>query len=454
MENIMEHVNILVVEDEDIQRTLLEDLLEKEGFGVSGAGNGNDAVRLFKEKSIDIVLLDFKLPDTDGLTLLKQFKGINPETEIIMITAYGSIENAVDALKSGASEYLTKPVDLEDLLFRIKKIEEKRHLIRENKVLKEVLQGRLKAINIIYTSDKMHEVVSLVARIAKTDSTCIILGESGVGKELVVDLIHELSERKDQPLVKVNCAAIPDNLLESELFGYEKGAFTGAFQRKIGKFELANNGTLFLDEIGDMPLLLQSKLLRIIQAREVERLGGLRPIKIDVRIVAATNMNLEEEVKRGAFREDLYYRLNVVSIRVPPLYERREDIPVLMDFFLKRYNDRHRKDIKGFTKESRDIMIKNDYPGNVRQLENIIERAVVLTRNEYISKDDLPVMSAADESALSGGIKDVVGSMEKKMILEALAKEDWVQTKAASAIGISERMLRYKIKKYGIKTNS
>jgi two-component system NtrC family response regulator len=300
----------------------------------------------------------------------------------------------------------------------------------------------------------MHEVVSLVARIAKTDSTCIILGESGVGKELVVDLIHELSERKDQPLVKVNCAAIPDNLLESELFGYEKGAFTGAFQRKIGKFELANNGTLFLDEIGDMPLLLQSKLLRIIQAREVERLGGLRPIKIDVRIVAATNMNLEEEVKRGAFREDLYYRLNVVSIRVPPLYERREDIPVLMDFFLKRYNDRHRKDIKGFTKESRDIMIKNDYPGNVRQLENIIERAVVLTRNEYISKDDLPVMSAADESALSGGIKDVVGSMEKKMILEALAKEDWVQTKAASAIGISERMLRYKIKKYGIKTNS
>lgn len=450
----MEHVNILVVEDEDIQRTLLEDLLEKEGFGVSGAGNGNDAVRLFKEKSIDIVLLDFKLPDTDGLTLLKQFKGINPETEIIMITAYGSIENAVDALKSGASEYLTKPVDLEDLLFRIKKIEEKRHLIRENKVLKEVLQGRLKAINIIYTSDKMHEVVSLVARIAKTDSTCIILGESGVGKELVVDLIHELSERKDQPLVKVNCAAIPDNLLESELFGYEKGAFTGAFQRKIGKFELANNGTLFLDEIGDMPLLLQSKLLRIIQAREVERLGGLRPIKIDVRIVAATNMNLEEEVKRGAFREDLYYRLNVVSIRVPPLYERREDIPVLMDFFLKRYNDRHRKDIKGFTKESRDIMIKNDYPGNVRQLENIIERAVVLTRNEYISKDDLPVMSAADESALSGGIKDVVGSMEKKMILEALAKEDWVQTKAASAIGISERMLRYKIKKYGIKTNS
>jgi DNA-binding NtrC family response regulator len=451
----MEHTNILIVEDEDVQRSLLEDLLRKEGFSAAGAGNGASALLVFKEQPIDIVLLDFKLPDTDGLTLLKQFKGINPEAEIIMITAYGSIENAVNALKSGASEYLTKPIDLEDLLFRIKKIEEKRYLVHENKVLKEVLQGRLKTANFIYTSDKMNEVVSLVVRIAKTDSTCVIEGESGVGKELVVDLIHELSERKDQPLVKVNCAAIPDNLLESELFGYEKGAFTGAFQRKIGKFELANKGTLFLDEIGDMPLLLQSKLLRVIQAREVERLGGLHPIGIDVRIITATNRNLEEEVKKGTFRDDLYYRLNVVTIRVPPLQERREDIPVFMEFFLKRYNDRHRKTVKGFTNEARDILIKNDYPGNVRQLENIIERAVVLTRGEYISKEDLPFFSAANQtSAAGGGIKDVVESMEKKMILEALIKADWVQTKAASAIGISERMLRYKIKKYGIKADS
>ncbi|MCX5815816.1 MAG: sigma-54 dependent transcriptional regulator [Proteobacteria bacterium] len=450
----MEHANILIVEDEDVQRSLLEDLLRKEGFGAAGAGNGADALLVFKERPIDIVLLDFKLPDTDGLTLLKQFKGMNPEAEIIMITAYGSIENAVDALKSGASEYLTKPIDLEDLLFRIKKIEEKRHLVHENKVLKEVLQGRLKTANFIYISDKMNEVVSLIVRIAKTDSTCVIEGESGVGKELVVDLIHELSERKDQPLVKVNCAAIPDNLLESELFGYEKGAFTGAFQRKIGKFELANKGTLFLDEIGDMPLLLQSKLLRVIQAREVERLGGLHPIGIDVRIITATNRNLEEEVKKGTFRDDLYYRLNVVTIRIPPLQERREDIPVFMDFFLKRYNDRHRKIIKGFTNEARDILIKNDYPGNVRQLENIIERAVVLTRGEYISKEDLPFFSAADQAPAGEGIKDVVESMEKKMIMEALIKADCVQTKAASAIGISERMLRYKIKKYGIKAHS
>jgi len=450
----MEHTNILIVEDEDVQRLLLEDLLGKEGFNATGAGNGADALLVFKERPIDIVLLDFKLPDTDGLTLLKQFKGMNPEAEIIMITAYGSIENAVDALKSGASEYLTKPIDLEDLLFRIKKIEEKRYLVHENKILKEVLQGRLKTANFIYTSDKMNEVVSLIVRIAKTDSTCVIEGESGVGKELVVDLIHELSERKDQPLVKVNCAAIPDNLLESELFGYEKGAFTGAFQRKVGKFELANKGTLFLDEIGDMPLLLQSKLLRVIQAREVERLGGLHPIGIDVRIITATNRKLEEEVKKGTFRDDLYYRLNVVTIRVPSLQERREDIPVFMDFFLKRYNDRHRKTVKGFTNEARDVLIKNDYPGNVRQLENIIERAVVLTRGEYISKEDLPFLSAADQAPAGGGIKDMVESMEKKMILEALVKADWVQTKAASAIGISERMLRYKIKKYGIKADS
>jgi len=410
----MERVNILIVEDEEIQRTLLADLLRKEGYESSGAGNGADALKAFKDMPVDIVLLDYRLPDTDGLSLLKQFKVINPETEIIMITAYGSIENAVDALKSGASEYLTKPVDLDDLLFKIKKTEEKRHLVRENKILREALQDKLKSVNFIYTSDKMNEVASLVVRVAKTDSTCIVQGESGVGKELVVDLIHELSERKDQPLVKVNCAAIPENLLESELFGYEKGAFTGATQRKVGKFELANKGTLFLDEIGDMPLILQSKLLRVIQAREVERLGGLHPVKIDLRIIAATNRNLEEEVRKGAFREDLYYRLNVVTIRIPPLHERREDIPVFLDFFLKRYNDRHRKSVKGFTGEARDALIKNDYPGNVRQLENIIERAVVLTRNEYISKEDLPFLSGTDEGVPVGGIKDTVGSIEKR----------------------------------------
>ncbi|MCX5811963.1 MAG: sigma-54 dependent transcriptional regulator [Proteobacteria bacterium] len=446
----MERASILIVEDEDAQRSLLGGLLTKEGYSVKEAGDGKTAIERFKEEVLDIALLDYKLPDTDGLSLIKEFKEINPEVEIIMITAFGSIENAVSALKAGATEYLTKPIDLDDLLFKLKKIEEKRHLVRENMVLKETLRDRLKAEDLIYSGEKMHNVVSLIVRIAKTDSTCLIRGESGVGKEVVVNLVHGLSERKNQPLVKVNCAAIPETLLESELFGYEKGAFTGAYQRKAGKFELADKGTIFLDEIGDIPLLLQSKLLRVIQEREVERLGGLHPVKVDVRIITATNKNLEEEVKKGAFREDLFYRLNVVTIDIPPLRERKEDIPLLLDFFLKKYNDRHKKSIKGFTKESRDALIKYDYPGNVRELENIVERAIVLTRGEYISKEDLPSLAEGEHSVTEGTIKDVVGATEKRMVMEALMKADWVQTRAASIIGISERMLRYKIKKYNI----
>ena len=446
----MDRANILIVEDEETQRSLLKGLLTEEGYSVKEAGDGKTAIERFKEETLDIALLDYKLPDTDGLSLLRQFKEINPEVEIIMITAYGSIENAVSALKAGASEYLTKPIDLEDLLFKLRKIEDKRHLVRENMVLKETLKDRLKAEDFIYSSEKMHNIASLVVRIAKTDSTCLIRGESGVGKEVIVNLVHELSERKDQPLIKVNCAAIPETLLESELFGYEKGAFTGAYQRKAGKFELADKGTIFLDEIGDITLLLQSKLLRAIQEREIERLGGLRPVKIDVRIVTATNKNLEEEVKKGTFREDLFYRLNVVTIEIPPLRERKEDIPLLLDFFLKRFNDRHKKHLKGFSKEARDVLIKYDYPGNVRELENIVERATVLTRGEYISREDLPTLLDGGQPVTEGNIKGVVESMEKRMITDALVKADWVQTKAASIIGISERMLRYKIKKYNI----
>jgi len=446
----MDRARILIVEDEETQRTLLGGLLEKEGHAVAAAGNGSGAIDLFKNNPFEIVFLDYRLPDTDGLTLLKTFKEINPEVDIIMITAFGTIENAVEALKAGATDYLTKPVDLDDLFFKIKKIEEKAHLIRENKVLKETLKDRFKSENFIYHSDKMHEVASLVVRVAKTDSTCIIEGESGAGKEVIVNLLHELSERKNRPLIKVNCAAIPETLLESELFGYEKGAFTGAYQRKIGKFELANKGTIFLDEIGDIPLPLQSKLLRVIQEKEVERLGGLHPVKVDVRIITATNRNIEEEVKRGAFREDLYYRLKVVAIPLPPLRERREDIPLLIDHFLKRFNDRHNRSIKGVTSEARDMLIKYDYPGNVRELENVIERAVILTRGDYISKEDLPLVPAGTDSAQEKRMKDTVGALEKRMITEALVNADWVQTKAASALGLSERMLRYKIKKHSI----
>ncbi len=449
----MDKASILIVEDEESQRTLLSGLMKKEGYAVGEAGTGGDALELFKRDVFELVLLDYKLPDTDGLALLKKMKEINPEIEVIMITAFGSIENAVGALKAGASEYLTKPIDLDDLLFKIKKIEEKTYLVRENRVLKETLKDRFKSEDFIYQSEKMNAVASLIVRIAKTDSTCIINGESGVGKEVVVDLLHSLSERNNNSLIKVNCAAIPETLLESELFGYEKGAFTGAYQRKIGKFEVANKGTIFLDEIGDIPLVLQSKLLRVLQEREIERLGGLHPVKVDVRIIAATNKNLDEEVKKGTFREDLYYRLNVVSIRVPPLRERKEDIPLLIDFFLKKYNAKHKKNIKGFTREVRDMLMKYDYPGNVRELENITERAVVLTRGDCISKEDLPAFSDETKDLLEKNMKGTVETIERNMILDALNSSEWVQTKAASILGLSERMLRYKIKKYRIAKN-
>ncbi|MGA3174570.1 MAG: sigma-54 dependent transcriptional regulator [Syntrophorhabdales bacterium] len=446
----MENISILVVEDEEAQRGLLEGLLNKEGYAATGAGDGQRALQLAKDSTFEIVLLDYKLPDMDGLTVLKRLKEMNPEIQVIMITAFGSIENAVTALKAGAFEYLTKPIDLDDLLFKIKKVEERLHLIHENLILKEALKDRMKSENIVYASERMHEIVSLIVRVAKTDSTCMVQGESGVGKEIVANLIHELSERKDQPLVKVNCSAIPDTLLESELFGYERGAFTGAYQKKLGKFELANKGTVFLDEIGDVPLSLQPKLLRVLQEREIERLGGLHPVKVDVRIITATNKNLEEEVKQGRFREDLYYRLNIVQIEIPPLRERKEDIPLLLDFFLKRLNARHKKNVRGFSREARDVLIKHDYPGNVRELENIVERAVVLSRGEYVTREDLSIYGAVEPVPTDGSMKQVVESMEKRMITEALVAANWVQTRAAEAIGISERMLRYKMKKLGI----
>lgn len=446
----MDRVSILIVEDEDTQRSLLGGLLRKEGYTVGEAADGESAAALFQKEIFEIVLLDYKLPDTDGLTLLKKIKEVNPATEVVMITAFGSIENAVGALKAGASEYLTKPVDLDDLFFKLRKIEEKTYLIRENMILRETLKDRFKSEDFVYHSEKMHEVSSLVVRIARTDSTCIISGESGVGKEVIVNMIHALSERKSFPLVKVNCAAIPETLLESELFGYEKGAFTGAYQRKAGKFELANKGTIFLDEIGDIPVVLQSKLLRVIQEKEIERLGGVQSVKVDVRIIAATNRNLDEEVKKGTFREDLFYRLNVVNILIPPLRERKEDVPLLIDFFLKKYNSKHKKNVKGLTREARDVLVKYDYPGNVRELENIIERAIVLTRGDHITSEDLPNLAEQAMAGSDGSIRGTVESIEKTMIIEALVNADWVQTKAAASLGLSERMLRYKIKKYGI----
>ncbi|MCX7856485.1 MAG: sigma-54 dependent transcriptional regulator [Deltaproteobacteria bacterium] len=450
----MSELNILVVEDEKLQREILSGLLRKEGYSLYEAETGEQALNILDRYPIDVSLVDLKLPDTDGVSLIKEMRKKDPEIDIIMITAFGTIETAIEALKAGAGDYLTKPVNFDDLLIKLKKIKEKRSLISENKVLKETLKEKLKAEDFVFASDKMKEVASLIVRVAKTDSTCVIEGESGVGKEIVANLIHRLSERAEYPLVKVNCAAIPETLLESELFGYEKGAFTGAYHRKLGKFEIADKGTIFLDEIGEIPLSIQPKLLRVLQEKEFERLGGLKPLRVDIRILAATNRKLEELVKKGLFREDLYYRLNVVRIYVPPLRERKEDIPFLIEHFIKKYSFRHKKEIKGISKEARDLLIKYDYPGNVRELENMIERAIVLTRGEYITKEDLAGISDEEKVEKKITMKSVIESIEKSMIVEALQKSNWVQTKAASLLGLSERMLRYKLKKYGIDRES
>lgn len=443
-------MTILIVEDEENQRMLLKGLLEKEGYMVLDVEDGVSALQVLKTQTVDCMLLDYRLPDLDGLELLKMTKRQNPEVEVIIITAYGTIERAVEALKSGATEYLQKPVNLDDLLLKLKKIEEKRHLIREIDVLKQVVKERFKKEGVVYASESMERVMSIAVRVAATDSTCLITGESGVGKEVVARLIHEMSPRRDGPFIRVNCAAIPENLLESELFGYEKGAFTGAVQRKPGKFELAEKGTIFLDEIGDLPLHLQAKLLRVIEQKEIERLGGLYPFKVDVRIIAATNKNLEAEVKRGSFREDLYFRLNVVTIEIPPLRERKEEIPLFLDFFLRKFSDRYGKGVKGLTREARDWLMRYDYPGNVRELENIVERAVVLTRGEYISMDDLPFQKGKEPVKGFLTMKQTVEEIEQRMIKDALAQAGGIQKRAAEILGITERMLRYKIKKYGI----
>ena len=397
----MDRAGILVVEDEDTQRALLSGLLKKEGYTVGAAGNGQDALELFRKDVFEIVLLDYKLPDTDGLTLLKKFKEINPEVEVIMATAFGSIENAVGALKAGASEYLTKPVDLDDLLFKIRKTEQKTYLVRENRVLKETLKDRFKSEDFVYQSEKMHEVASLIVRIARTDSTCIITGESGVGKEVVVDLIHSVSDRKEYPLIKVNCAAIPETLLESELFGYEKGAFTGAFQRKAGKFELANKGSIFLDEIGDIPLVLQSKLLRVLQEREIERLGGLHPIKVDVRIITATNKNLEDEVEQGNFRDDLYHRINVLRINVPPLKDREGDLEILINYFIKQISKAYNLKRKTLNADALNDLKSFRWPGNVRELKNFTERLLFTLDKNSIDSEDIEMPGSKHSRVLN-----------------------------------------------------
>ena len=449
-----EPIHILVVDDELAQRAVVSGFLEKQGFDVTLAESGEKALELFRQETFDLVLTDQKMPNMSGLDLLQAIQAINPETAVVLMTAYGSIAAAVSSIKGGAIDYLTKPLNLDELLFRIRQAGERRRLFIENRELRETLQGRYRIEGIIGESGQMLEVLSLVRRVAPSEATVLIRGESGTGKELIANAIHFGSQRASGPLVKVNCAALPETLLESELFGHERGAFTGAVISRQGRFELANGGTIFLDEIGDLPLHLQAKLLRVLQEREYEKVGSSRPVKVNVRILAASHRPLEALIKAGQLREDLYYRLNVVTILLPPLRERRSDLSLLIEHFLRRFAEKNGKTIRGLTHEARDILLRYDYPGNVRELENLIERAVVLTRDDVIGGGDLPLI--VQEPEIEGGDRETnlgvaVEALERRMIRDTLARSDGVQIRAAELLGISERGLRYKLIKYGFR---
>jgi len=454
-----QRINLLIVEDEKSQRELLEGFLLRQGFSVFSVDGGGKALAEVRRVNFDLVLLDYKMPGMDGLQTLREMKKISPELAVVMMTAYGTIETAVQAMKEGAADYLTKPIDLDELLLLIEKVLEKILLQRENSELKEKLRERYRFDQIVYGSGTMEEVMNLTGRVAKSETTVLIRGESGTGKELIANAIHYGSSRADRPFIKVNCTALPENLLESELFGHERGAFTGAIQRRIGRFEQAHTGSIFLDEIGDLSSSLQMKLLRFLQEKEFERVGSNQTIKADVRVMAATSRDLEEGIRRGTFREDLYYRLNVIAIFIPPLRERKGDIPPLVDHFLQKYSEKNRRAIPKISKEARDLLLHYAYPGNVRELENVIERSLVISRADIITTRDLPfqVREGVQEAKIGPESKEVslnarLSGMERDLIVKALDEYGGVQTKAAQSLGISERVLRYKMKKYRLST--
>jgi len=450
----MESSRILVVEDEENQLRALAGFLEKKGFSTDTASSGEMALELIGGKTYDLVLTDQKMEGISGLELLKRVKEENPETEVIVLTAFGDVRSAVQATKQGAYDYLTKPVDLEALELSIRRSLERRQLVLENRILRESLGERHRFESIISTSGAMESVLNMAARVAGVDTPVLITGESGTGKEMIARAIHQASQRKKESFVAVNCAALNQNLIESELFGHEKGAFTGAVRQRQGKLETADRGTLFLDELGEINPEIQVKLLRFLQEGTFERVGSDAFLKTDVRLVAATNRELEKALDEGTFREDFYYRINVVNIHIPPLRSRKEDIRPLVDHFLKTHEQRLGQ--KVFARDALDALLRYDFPGNIRELQNIIERAMVLARSEVIGIEDLPVSVASRISPQAASLSEAaslpqaVETLERSMIVDALAGSNGVQVKAAKKLGISERNLRYKIKKLGI----
>lgn len=449
-----ERAKILLVEDEDLSRDALTRLLKMSAYNVKGAASGKIALSLLTNEQFDIVITDLFLPDSNGIDILKKAKDFSPYTEVILITGHASAETAVKAMKEGAFDYITKPLNFDELSILISKALEKRQLLTENVYLKKQLNNKFGFSNIIGNSPPMQKLFSRMKRIAGTDSTVLVLGESGTGKELVAKAIHYNSHRKDRPFIPVNCSAIPETLLESELFGHVKGSFTGAIRDKAGKFESATTGTIFLDEIGTMPMHLQTKLLRVLQEQEVERIGSSRTIQLDVRVISATNLNLEEEVKRGNFREDLFYRLNVIPIVLPPLRERKEDILALVKHFVEKYCREMKRPVMSISNEALELIEAYRWPGNVRELENMVERIVTLTDGDRIMPNDIPshvrdeVLTKVTERGVD--MIKAVNEIEKRMICDALALTNGVKAKAAAMLNLNRTTLVEKMRRLGI----
>ena len=448
---------ILIIDDEPLMRISISDALKGDGYHAAETASGKEGIALVKDGSFDIVITDLRLPDLDGIEVLKSCKRASPDTFVILITAYGAVETAVEAMKYGAYDYITKPFSMDELLLMIKRIVRLKDLEAENLLLKEQVEGRYNFSGIIGKSERMNAIFETIKVISQTDSTVLILGESGTGKELVANAIHSSSPRKAEPYIKVSCAAIPETLLEAELFGYERGAFTGAVKQKKGRFELANKGTIFLDEIGELSPAIQVKLLRVLQEKEFDRLGGIETISADVRIICATQRDLKKEVHRGTFREDLYYRLNVVPITLPPLRDRKGDIMILAKHFLEYYSGLYRKTVKGFSVDALDLLLKYPFPGNVRELEHAVERAIVMGKSEEIQPFDLPEeISSADElnaclKAFQDGngyehLTKAIKDFEKRYIARVLEETKGNKTLAAKVLGVSRKTLWEKCK--------
>jgi len=452
---------ILVVDDEPNYRLILSELISDEGYRVLVAEGADPAIDIARESDLDLVITDMRMPGRDGMSLLKELKIYNPELPVIMVTAFGDVDKAVTAMKAGAFNYLTKPFSNDELLVNIKKAVEHYQLVKENYRLKKEVSGRYSFSSMIGKNSRMQEIYNLIEKVAPTNTSVLVTGESGTGKELVARAIHFNSPRREGPIISINCAGLPEQLLESELFGHEKGAFTGASSLRKGRFELADQGTIFLDEIGEMPMTLQPKLLRVLQERTFERVGGTQTIKADVRIVAATNRDLKDEVNKARFREDLFYRLNVLNIHLPPLRERRDDIPLLTDHFIGKFADRLGMPELKITHEALKELTSRFWEGNIRELENTIERAAILCNDNSIELADVaPAQGGEDNDSatpfisddilggFSGRLPDILDAIEKKMIESALEEAGQVQAHAADRLGITKSLLQYKMKKY------